>query len=99
MMLSAPPAPAVDSIDHAWGVPPERGRHRAGGGEAMLLALPLLLCLHAFRLNELVDVVDHRTLQNAEGVICCRCRPQRGLRQTRRFYLAPVQAGLHSLSL
>src|SRR5712691_5350600 len=99
MVYGASPAPPAAPIGHEHNVPPERGQGRAEGEEPMLLALPLLLCLHALRLNEFVDVLDDRTLQHAEGIVCRRRRPQCRLGQTGCLYLAPVQARLHSLSL
>src|SRR5262245_45144201 len=74
-------------------------REPAGEVAAMLLALPLLLHLHALGADELVDVLHRGALQQSEGVVDRRDRPEGRLGKGRRLDLAPVQAGLGGLAL
>src|SRR5262245_21239679 len=74
-------------------------REPAGEVAAMLLALPLLLHLHALGADELVDVLHRGALQQSERVVDRRDRPEGRLGKGRRLDLAPVQAGLGSLAL
>src|SRR5262245_15932137 len=64
-----------------------------------LLALPRLLHLHAPRLDKTVHILNHRTLQEAKGIVRRRRRPEGRLCQCRSDNLAPIEAGLDSLPL
>ena len=69
MICGAPRAPRAVPVGLEGEVPSTFGRGRAEGQAAPLLALPLLLRLHALRVNEVVDVLDDDALQHAEGIV------------------------------
>src|SRR3954468_4447827 len=99
MACGAPWALGTACIGRGGNAASRRDSTRVRCELALLLALPLLLRLHTLGLDELVDVLDDDALQHAEGIVRSRRRPQRRLGQLRRFYLAPVQARIHGLSL
>src|SRR5262245_60210747 len=87
----------------APGRPAARDRRRRHGAPAIgrraLLALPRLFHLHAARFNEAVHIFNHGILQNSEGIIRRRCRPEGRLCQGRCDDLAPVETSFNSLAL
>src|SRR5262245_2305947 len=76
-----------------------RDRGRPEGTVALLLAPPLLLWLHAPRMNEPVDAVRDDAATPARGVVRRHCTPQRRLGEPGWRYLAPVEGCLHGFSL